>query len=307
LASKWYNSASYRNITSIGSAGVFEFHQIAAISGNNITFTRSRVRTFGNPATDTIQLVKVAYSSSNLTITGTVTALPWDGSKDGIVIIETDGTLSFNAKYQCAGAGLPRGLYSVNGGSSSACNYNTYFGSVDDQAGRKGERVANWPGFNYYAYRGKLASGGGGGNNHNTGGGGGSNYGAGGQGEWATCGSRWWCPGLDVANSGWGYGGVALSSYLNPSAMRAFMGGGGAAATKITVKVARAAMAAVSSSSEPLPSQEMGFRSSLRTTLAVGTPLSVGDAPTPVTTAQGVEEAAALSSFSVIPTWGLST
>jgi len=68
----------------------------------------------------------------------------------------------------------------VNGGSSSACN--TYFGSVDDQAGRKGEGVANWPGFNHYAYRGKLASGGGGGNNHNTGGGGGSNYGAGGQG-----------------------------------------------------------------------------------------------------------------------------
>jgi hypothetical protein len=31
----------------------------------------------------------------------------------------------------------------------------------------------------------------------------------------------------NVANSGWGYGGVALSSYLNPSAMRAFMGGGG--------------------------------------------------------------------------------
>jgi hypothetical protein len=27
------NSASYGNITSIGSAGVFEFHQIAAISG----------------------------------------------------------------------------------------------------------------------------------------------------------------------------------------------------------------------------------------------------------------------------------
>jgi len=97
LASKWYNSASYGNITSIGSTGAFEFHQIAAISGNNITFICPRVRTFGNPATDAIQLVKVAYSSGNLTITGTVTALPWDGSKGGIVVIETDGTLSFNA------------------------------------------------------------------------------------------------------------------------------------------------------------------------------------------------------------------
>jgi hypothetical protein len=115
------NSASYGNITSIGSAGVFEFHQIAAISGNNITFTCPRVRTFGNPATDAIQLVKVAYSSSNLTITGTVTALPWDGSKGGIVAIETDGTLSFNANINVRGQGFRGGLYSVNGGSSSAC------------------------------------------------------------------------------------------------------------------------------------------------------------------------------------------
>jgi hypothetical protein len=201
------NRASYGNITNIGSAGVFGFHQIAAISGNNITFTCPRVPTFGNSATDAIQLVKVAYSSSNLTITGTVTALPWDGSKGGIVVIETDGTLSFNANINVRGKGFRGGLYSVNGGSSSACNYNTYFGSVDDQAGRKGEGVANWPGFNHYAYRGKLATGGGGGNNHNAGGGGGSNYGAGGQGGWATCGSRYGCPSRDLANSGWGYGG----------------------------------------------------------------------------------------------------
>jgi hypothetical protein len=99
---------------------------------------------------------------------------------------------------------------------------------------------------------------------------------------------------------------VALSSYLNPSAMRAFMGGGGAAATKITIKVARAVEAAVSSSFEPLPSKEMVSRSLLRATLAVGTPLSVWDAPTPVTTAQGVEGAAAPSSSSAITTSALS-
>ncbi len=221
------SSASYGNITSIGSAGVFEFHQIASISGNNITFTCARVRTFGNPATDAIQLIKVAYSSGNLTITGEVTALPWDGSKGGVVVIETDGTLSFGANINVRGQGFRGGIYSLNGGSSSACNAATFHGSADDQAGRKGEGVANWPGMNHYAYRGKLASGGGGGNNHNTGGGGGSNYGAGGNGGWTTCGSRWWCGGLNVANSGWGYGGASLSSYLNPSAMRAFLGGGG--------------------------------------------------------------------------------
>ncbi len=220
------NSASYGDITNIGSAGVFEFHQIASISGNNITFTCPRVRTFGNPATDAIQLIKVAYSSGNLTITGEVTALPWDGSKGGVVVIETDGTLSFGANINVRGQGFRGGIYSLPSGSTCACITGTYYGNADDQAGRKGEGVANWPGMNHYAYRGKLASGGGGGNNHNTGGGGGSNYGSGGQGGWTTCGCRLWCGG-NVANSGWGYGGVSLSSYLNPSAMRAFLGGGG--------------------------------------------------------------------------------
>jgi hypothetical protein len=100
------NDPTYGDIISIGSAGVFEFHQIAAINGNNITFTCPRMRTFGNPATDAIQLVKVAYSSINLTITGTVTALPWDGRKGGIVVIETDGTLSFNADINVRGQGF---------------------------------------------------------------------------------------------------------------------------------------------------------------------------------------------------------
>lgn len=220
------NSASYGNITSIGSAGVFEFHQIASISGNNITFTCPRVRTFGNPATDAIQLIKVAYSAGNLTITGEVTAFPWDGSKGGVVVIETDGTLSFGANINVLGRGFRGGIYSLPSNNTCVCNTGTYHGNADDQAGRKGEGVANWPGYNHYAYRGKLASGGGGGNNHNTGGGGGSNYGAGGQGGWITCGCRLLCGG-NVANSGWGYGGVSLSSYVNPSAMRAFLGGGG--------------------------------------------------------------------------------
>ncbi len=220
------NNASYGDITSIGSAGVFEFHQIASISGNNITFTCPRVRSFGNPATDAIQLIKVAYSSGNLTITGEVTALPWDGSKGGVVVIETDGTLSFGANINVLGRGFRGGIYSLPSNNTCICNTGTYHGNAGDQAGRKGEGVANWPGMNHYAYRGKLASGGGGGNNHNTGGGGGSNYGSGGQGGWTTCGCRLSCGG-NVANSGWGYGGVSLSSYLNPSAMRAFLGGGG--------------------------------------------------------------------------------
>lgn len=221
------NNASYGNITAINQAGVFEFNQIAAISGNNITFQCARARPFGNPTTDAIQLIRVAYSPSNITTTGPITAPAWDGSKGGVIALEVDGTLTLGGNISVYGGGFRGGLYSIPGGNSSGCNAITFYGSPDDQAGRKGEGIATPPGPNHVAYRGKSANGGGGGNDHNTGGGGGSNYGAGGNGGWTSCGSRWFCSGFNVTNSGWGYGGVGLASYITSANLRAFMGGGG--------------------------------------------------------------------------------
>ncbi len=221
------NNTNYGDITAINSAGIFEFNQIVAISGNNITFQCARVRPFGNPATDAIQLIRVAYSPGNITTAGLITAPAWDGVRGGVVVLEVDGTLTLGADISLYGLGFRGGLYSLNGGSTFACNAGTFHGAADDQAGRKGEGIATYPGPNHVAYRGKSANGGGGGNNHNTGGGGGSNYGAGGNGGWTTCGSRWFCVGSSVVNSGWGYGGMSLASYLSSSNLRAFMGGGG--------------------------------------------------------------------------------
>lgn len=162
-----------------------------------------------------------------MTLTGTVTALPWDGQKGGLVVIEVEGTLTFSADINVSGQGFRGGNRSINGGNTSNCLTNEYHGSSDDRAGQKGEGIADWPGSNHRAYRGKLANGGGGGNDHNTGGAGGGNYGAGGQGGWTTCGSRGSCPGSNVANSGYGLGGAALSSYLSSANLRLFFGGGG--------------------------------------------------------------------------------
>ncbi|GIV22730.1 MAG: hypothetical protein KatS3mg025_0389 [Bacteroidia bacterium] len=223
------NSPTYGDITSIGGAGLFELANIAAISGNTLTLNCPLTRPFdlSNPTGAATQVVKVAYSPGDVTITGPVTAMPWNGTKGGLVVIETDGTLTFSADIDVTGQGFRGGLRSINGGSSSACDAGTYYGAADDQAGRKGEGIANWPSMSHYAYRGKLANGGGGGNNHNTGGAGGGNYGTGGQGGWTTCGSRWWCSGTNVANSGYGLGGASLASYLSASNLRLFFGGGG--------------------------------------------------------------------------------
>ncbi|MCS7189440.1 MAG: hypothetical protein NZ933_06535 [Bacteroidia bacterium] len=225
------NDASYGDILSIGGAGLFEFSRVQSVVGNTITLSCPLTRPFNtvDPTTARIQLIKVSYHPGDVSITGEVTALPWDGSKGGVVVIETEGTLTLNANISVTGQGFRGGIMSMNGGSTSACNTTTYHGQADDQAGRKGEGIAEWPApaIDHLAYRGKLANGGGGGNNHNTGGGGGGNYGQGGQGGWTTCGSRFWCPGGDVTNSGYGIGGASLSAHLSSTNLRLFMGGGG--------------------------------------------------------------------------------
>lgn len=223
------NNASYGDITEIGGAGLFEFATLQAVSGNTLTLTCALTRPFNtaDPVGAAIQVVRVSYHTGNITLTGIVTAPAWDGAKGGIVVIETEGTLTFNADIDVRGQGFRGGSRSMDGGNTWDCVHSTYHGSPGDQAGRKGEGIANWPGSNHLAYRGKLANGGGGGNNHNTGGAGGGNYGAGGTGGWTTCGSRVLCPGSNVTNCGYGLGGAALSSYLNASSLRLFFGGGG--------------------------------------------------------------------------------
>ncbi|MCS6896127.1 MAG: hypothetical protein NZZ60_08305 [Bacteroidia bacterium] len=223
------NSSSYGDITALGGAGLFEFNTIVGISGNTLTLQCGLTRPFNlsTPSTARIQVIKVSYHPGDVTITGLVTAPPWDGQKGGVVVIETEGTLTFAANIDVSGRGFRGGLRSLNGGSSSACDPSTFHGDANDQAGRKGEGISEWLSTNHYAYRGKIANGGGGGNNHNTGGGGGANYGTGGQGGWTTCGSRGLCPGWNVSNSGTGIGGAALSTYLSSTNLRLFMGGGG--------------------------------------------------------------------------------
>ncbi|MEN3039974.1 MAG: hypothetical protein ABDH66_00330, partial [Bacteroidia bacterium] len=224
------NDNTYGDIIDIGGAGLFEFNKIAGISGNALTLQCPLTRpfNFSNPTTARIQVIKVSYHPGDVTITGTVTAPPWDGQKGGVVVIETEGTLTFAADIDVAGRGFRGGLRSQNNSGSGGCNANTYHGPYDDQGARKGESIAEPLNLNHTSYRGKAANGGGGGNAYDTGGGGGANYGTGGQGGWTTCASGIFaCPGNNVANSGFGLGGASLSSYLNATNFRLFMGGGG--------------------------------------------------------------------------------
>ncbi|MGZ3932656.1 MAG: hypothetical protein ACXVP0_15420, partial [Bacteroidia bacterium] len=64
------NSASFGNITSVGSAGLYEFNYIGAINGSSVTLTCPVINTYNTGGG--VQLVKVpVYTSA--TITNTLT------------------------------------------------------------------------------------------------------------------------------------------------------------------------------------------------------------------------------------------
>lgn len=227
------NNSTYGDIQSIGGAGLFEFASIQSISGDVLTLDCALTRSFGDPVTGAIQVVRVSYHTGNVSVDGPVSAQPWDGNKGGIVVIETEGVLTLNADIVVSGQGFRGGVRSLNQttntcftGDPNLYTDTTWYGPQTMYAGNKGEGVAAPPSNSHIAHRGKIASGGGGGNMHNCGGGGGGSIGAGGDGGWTTCA----CVGNSYPNlllSPVGKGGASLGAYLNASAPRLFLGGGG--------------------------------------------------------------------------------
>lgn len=180
------------------------------------------------------------------TISGTVTAAPWNGSSGGIVAIDVAGRLTFSGgTISVAERGFRGGGgRSLSGGSASDTDYRTM--ATTNAHASKGEGIAGTPRYvndngsllntGYEGYisgsyaRGAPGNAGGGGtdgnpsaNDQNSGGGGGGNAGAGGQGGHA------WCP---SAPSGCDPSGGHPGDQVSEQAVdRLVMGGGGGAGT----------------------------------------------------------------------------
>jgi len=202
------NTALFGSITNYNNAGFYELLTIDSISGSEIFFTTKTLRRYA-PA-GLVQLIRVA-TYTNVTVSGPLTAAPWNGTTGGVLALEVSGTLTLNANIDVSGRGFRGGDSSFQNGGAGCTAYK-YARAVGD-AGIKGESIVI-PATSWDAGRGALASGGGGGNCHNSGGGGGSNGGAGG------IGGREWSSSFNVG----GVGGYALN---NSAASRAFLGGGG--------------------------------------------------------------------------------
>lgn len=202
------NTASFGQIVALGSAGNFEFTNIAAINGNIITFVSNLCKPFS--VAGKVQLVRVpVYNQA--TINAVVTSSPWNGTTGGVVAIEATTSITFNNMIDVSGKGLAGGAVTTGW---FACN-DPNFSSPGTNAGKKGEGIAAAP-LNLDGNRAPLANGGGGSNSGNPGAGGGSNGGAGGRGGNQFSGS---CP----VNMSFGMGAYALPY----ATYRAYLGGGG--------------------------------------------------------------------------------
>ena len=172
------NTASFGNIISYGNAGNYEFNYIKNVNGNTIEFLNGLTRQYDVP-NGKVQLINVPYYQ-NANFTGTLTCLPWDGSKGGVLVFNVRDTLTLNADINVSGKGFRGGNDPFSTPSSIFCYENQfYYPPNPDLASEKGEGIALVSAQKSFG-KGAVANGGGGGNSHNSGGGGGGNGGGGG-------------------------------------------------------------------------------------------------------------------------------
>ena len=211
------NTAAFGNITDYKSAGNYEFNYVKSKVGNVVELKNKIIRTYELP-NGKVQLIRVPYFT-NYVVTDTLTCLPWDGSKGGVLVLNVRDTVKLNNSIDVSGKGF-RGGRSLNQFNTSlTCFMNNYTypnGTID--AAEKGESIYSI-GLGNNSGKGKNANGGGGGNGHNSGGGGGSNAGNGGFGGYQLRD----CNGTTFDNRG--IGGTALN--LNSTANKIFLRGGG--------------------------------------------------------------------------------
>jgi hypothetical protein len=215
LGANTTNNSSFGTISSIGSAGNYEFLTISAVSGGTITFTSSPTKTYSTGINSNVQIVTLRrYGAPDYSTTSAMAALPWNGDIGGVIAIEVLGTLTLNNSINANFSGFRGGARSAN--STSSC-ISSFYAVSNPNFGFKGEGIYKNTNVNFNNARANISSGGGGSLGHNAGGGGGSNFASGGVG-----GAGWQC---NATNTGSGFGGQSLAPYYSMN--RIFMGGGG--------------------------------------------------------------------------------
>lgn len=215
------NTVTFGTISDYKNAGNYEFNYVKSKSGNVIELKNSMTRQYDIPD-GKVQLVRVPYYQSSI-VSSTLTCLPWDGSKGGVLVFNVLDSITLAANIDVNGRGFRGGIDPFSNPSSYLCYENNFFYPQNpDLASEKGEGIAIISAEKSFG-KGAIANGGGGGNSHNSGGGGGSNSAAGGFGgynfESAPC--------NNTPFDNRGIGGYQLT--YNTPTNKIFLGGGGGA------------------------------------------------------------------------------
>ncbi len=219
------NSASFGNVGSIGSAGLYEVLEIESVmrtSGDlvEVTLKQAPDNVYDMSSNARVQLVTFPKLGTPDFVTHQLITCPeWDGNRGGVVAFQVAGTLELRHTIHADGKGFRGGSRSVNHGASNDCN-NTFYISSSSNHGEKGEGIFRRTLNDHQYGRAHILNGGGGGSSHNGGGGGGGNFTAGGIGGAGWNGTNGGC-----SPSTSGIGGLGLSDYIDPN--RVFFGGGG--------------------------------------------------------------------------------
>ena len=209
------NSPSFGTVTDYANSGNYEFNIIKQKNGNQIVLLNLLKRQY-DFAKGRVQLIRVPYFE-NLNITSTLTCLPWDGNKGGVLVFNVKNSLTMNADIDVSGKGFRHGL-PMNSTVVTMNEQQYYYDVSSNKGAEKGESIYAISIEKNYG-RGAPANGGGGGNAHNSGGGGGANGGMGGNGgdQWET--------GKTIAENVGGKGGYALTN--NSVLNKLYLGGSG--------------------------------------------------------------------------------
>ena len=78
------NTSAFGNILNYNEAGNYEFNTIQSISGTVIYLKSALQKTYDTSGS--VQLIRVPYYN-NVTVSGTLTAAPWDGNTGGVLIL----------------------------------------------------------------------------------------------------------------------------------------------------------------------------------------------------------------------------
>lgn len=188
------SSANFGTINTLNGVGLYEIANVCSVLGNQVSFQHT-LQNGGSYAplgtfTGKMQMIKIPRYGGDVNVTGTLTAPAWDGTTGGVLILQSEGTLTLNGDIDMSGKGF-RGGHNLNSAylctptlDANNVNENStlpYYTLASGEGACKGEGIAAYIADKEAGW-GSQANGGGGGNNKNAGGGGGSNYGIGGKG-----------------------------------------------------------------------------------------------------------------------------